>query len=228
MVGPSPDPAYIAAMITSFSIDASTRELHGPAGRVRVERHVVRLAAVLLRTPGQVVTYAAITAAMWPPPAVPPAQAMKGVRAAAGKLRAALGAVGAAERLKVLYGSGMLIAGLPPREHDGPATPAAALGLTLDPATMAVRHGHREVDLAPQAVTILRTLLSGAGLATRTELLAAMYPTGETRTGAERVLRVKLAQLRRKLHAAGVPVRITHVPGIGYRLRAEVPPVSGS
>lgn len=227
VVRPTPDPAYKAAMTTTFGFDPSTRELHGPAGRVPVQPLVLRLAAALLEVPGEVVPYSAITVALWTPPAVPPARTVVSIRTCARKLRSALRCVGAEERLKTLVGAGLRIT-LPGSAQRGGDPALAEQNLTFDPATVTVRYGRREIDLPPQAVTIMRTLLTGDGLATRAQLLAALYGARQPPATAEYVLRVSLSALRRKLRAAGVPVTIAPVYGVGYRLRAEEPPMGGS
>lgn len=215
-------------MTTTFGLDPSTRELHGPGGRVPVQRLVLRLAAALLVTPGEVVPYAAITAALWPPPAVPPARTVESVRTCARKLRSALRCVAAEERLEALLGIGMRIAELPSQGHKAPPPPPAKLGLTCDPATMTLRHADREVGLSRQEVAIMVALLVGGGLATSADLLAALHAGREPPATALHVLRVRLTDLRRKLRAAGVAVRIAPIRGVGYRLRAEEPPAEVS
>ena len=210
--------------MNTFGLDSVTHELRGPAGRMRVRRQVILLAAALLRTPGEVVPYAAITAAMWPPPAVPPAQLEHCIRRATSTLRIAMGTVGAKEVVQTHRAAGlsiMLEAPTPTVEDHEPAPAPRCPSLIFDQAARTLRHGRQEIALGKQDALILWALLSADGFATTAELLAVMYPDGKKPAGAGRVLRVRVSALRSKLRTIRVPVEIAATYGVGYQLRAE-------
>lgn len=93
--------------------------------------------------------------------------------------------------------------------------------LTLDPKTMSVRFGGKEVKLPPKCLRILELLIREPGrVISRDEIERLVW--GESQETSD-TLRSHLHTLRRALTAAGGydPVETLH--GIGYRLRATDP-----
>lgn len=92
------------------------------------------------------------------------------------------------------------------------------LGLRLDPAAHAVRHGERMASLTPTEFRILAALSSSPGdVLRRAALTAAAWPEGAIVHA--NTLDTYIARLRRKLDAVGSDQRIDTVRGVGYALR---------
>ena len=115
------------------------------------------------------------------------------------------------ELLSALTAVTASLAGRVPRplQLDEAAGPPSARG------SRPVSWGGRTVMLAPREFALLEYLLDHPGEPlTRQALLGAVFPTSDTRS-----LRVHITAVRSKLERLGpVPVRISTVRGMGYRL----------
>lgn len=90
--------------------------------------------------------------------------------------------------------------------------------LTLDPKTMSVRYGSKEVRLPPKALRILELLMREPGrVVSRDEIEREVW--GETQETSD-ALRSHLHMLRRALVAAGGRDPVETLHGIGYRISA--------
>jgi two-component system KDP operon response regulator KdpE len=108
------------------------------------------------------------------------------------------------------------------RARRDPLSPVLESGnLRLDQGSRRVTVGHREVHLTPTEYEILKYLMANAGkVATYPMLLRAVW--GDAYVEASPILRVFIAQLRRKIEPD--PDRPTYIltePRIGYRFRGE-------
>jgi len=109
------------------------------------------------------------------------------------------------------------------KRHTGRVTsPAIIAGdLTLDPQTLSIRFGSREVKLPRKCVRLLETLMTQPNrVFKRRELETAVWgdaqPTSDT-------LRSHMHVLRRELIRAGGYDPIENLHGLGYRLRPHAP-----
>ena len=124
------------------------------------------------------------------------------------------------------FAPGELVARLNRALRRSAATPVAgepvlrADGLALDLAAHRVTVEDREVHLTPKEFDLLRVLMQGRGrLLTHRTLLKAVW--GQAYEDDTRVLRVHLANLRRKIEPEpGRPRYIVTDPGVGYRFAA--------
>jgi two-component system OmpR family response regulator len=92
------------------------------------------------------------------------------------------------------------------------------LGLRLDPAAHAVRHGQQIASLTPTEFRIFAALSSNPGdVVRRGALTAAAWPDGAIVHA--NTLDTYIARLRRKLDAVGSQQHIDTVRGVGYALR---------
>ncbi len=97
------------------------------------------------------------------------------------------------------------------------AAGASADGVSLDPATHALRGASGEVALTPTEFRLLACLLRAAGaVVRRRELVNAAWPAGAY--VAENTLDQYVAKLRRKLREAESSRTVLTVRGVGYRL----------
>lgn len=97
-------------------------------------------------------------------------------------------------------------------------TPAfAAAGLAISPETHQASFYDRPLHLSAREIDVLALLIRRAGYPVpRTTLEAAAYGTGVQRSA--NAIEAVLSRLRRTLRAAGCPVRIDAVRGVGWRL----------
>jgi two-component system response regulator AdeR len=97
-----------------------------------------------------------------------------------------------------------------------PPEPRRLGAIELDAWSRTVRVGGNEVALTPGELRLLEALARQPGRAfSREELLARAFPDGD---GQERTVDSHVANLRRKLEAAGAPRCVVTVAGVGYRL----------
>jgi DNA-binding response OmpR family regulator len=91
--------------------------------------------------------------------------------------------------------------------------------LMLDPETLAIRFGGKDVNLPPKCLRLLETLLARPNrVFSRSELETAVW--GEEQETSN-TLRSHLHVLRRELVSAGGYDPIENVHGLGYRLVAK-------
>jgi DNA-binding response OmpR family regulator len=94
--------------------------------------------------------------------------------------------------------------------------------LTLDPRTLAIRFGEREVKLPPKCIRLLEALMMEPGRVwTRAELENEVW--GEEQETSD-TLRSHMRLLRRALNEAGGYDPVETVHGLGYRLLAHARP----
>jgi DNA-binding response OmpR family regulator len=92
----------------------------------------------------------------------------------------------------------------------------AAGGITLDPHTLAIRFGGKDVRLPPKCIRLLETLMGQPNrVYSRKDLEAAVW--GENQPNSD-TLRSHMHVLRRELSQAGGYDPIENVHGLGYRL----------
>jgi DNA-binding response OmpR family regulator len=102
------------------------------------------------------------------------------------------------------------------RAEGNAGTTLAAAGVTLDPASRAVRVGGAPVELSPREFALLQELLLHAGrVLTRQQLESRLYEWDQSLES--NAIEVHVHHLRRKL-GAGV---ITTVRGVGYLIPRE-------
>jgi two-component system, OmpR family, KDP operon response regulator KdpE len=106
------------------------------------------------------------------------------------------------------------------RVPDSDAEPSVALGgLVIDFVAHTVTRDGDEVHLTPTEFELLRTLVRNRGrLMTHRALLSEVWGPAWSEDTA--ILRTHVANLRRKVEAAGGPRLIRTDPGIGYRIDA--------
>ncbi|MGZ9005884.1 MAG: response regulator transcription factor [Burkholderiales bacterium] len=93
--------------------------------------------------------------------------------------------------------------------------------LTLDPRTLEIRFGQKDVKLPPKCIKLLETMMSEPGrLFSRTHLESAVW--GDTQETSD-TLRSHMHILRRALVEAGGRDPIETVHGLGYRLVPDAP-----
>lgn len=104
------------------------------------------------------------------------------------------------------------------------ATPILDLGvLRVDQEHRVVTVDGREVHLTPIEYKLLVLLAKNAGkVLTHRQILSDVW--GPAYVGQTHYVRVRMAELRKKLESGGAPTRLLLTePGVGYRLRAEPP-----
>jgi DNA-binding response OmpR family regulator len=107
------------------------------------------------------------------------------------------------------------------KRHAGQVAPRklAAGGITLDPQTLAIRFGDKDVRLPPKCIRLLETLMAQPNrVYSRKELESAVW--GENQQTSD-TLRSHMHVLRRELSQAGGHDPIENVHGLGYRLVAR-------
>ena len=98
-----------------------------------------------------------------------------------------------------------------------PRSPALELGFELNPLTHALETTSVTLRLTPTEFRILATIASRPGeVVRRRAVIAAGWPDGAI--VADNTLDSFLSRLRTKLEAAGAPVAIETVRGVGFRL----------
>lgn len=94
-----------------------------------------------------------------------------------------------------------------------------AEGLEVDLAARVVRRDGREIHLTPTEFDLLRVLVRNRGrLMTHRQLLTAVWGAGYS--DDTQVLRVHVANLRRKIEPPGDPRYVKTDPRVGYRFAA--------
>ncbi|HEX7671596.1 MAG TPA: response regulator [Polyangiaceae bacterium] len=104
------------------------------------------------------------------------------------------------------------------------ASPLLDLGLLrVDQEHRVVTVDGREVHLTPIEYKLLVLLAKNAGkVLTHRQILSEVW--GPAYVGQTHYVRVRMAELRKKLESGGAPTRLLLTePGVGYRLRAEPP-----
>jgi two-component system KDP operon response regulator KdpE len=104
------------------------------------------------------------------------------------------------------------------------ASPLLDLGvLKVDQEHRVVTVDGREVHLTPIEYKLLVLLAKNAGkVLTHRQILSEVW--GPAYVGQTHYVRVRMAELRKKLESGGAPTRLLLTePGVGYRLRAEPP-----
>jgi two-component system, OmpR family, KDP operon response regulator KdpE len=129
-------------------------------------------------------------------------------------------AAGADDYVTKPFGPRELIARLQAVLRRSAAAPEDALiqadGLEVDLAARVVRRGGEDIHLTPKEFDLLRTLAQNRGrLMTHRALLTTVW--GEGYGDDTQVLRVHVANLRRKIEPAEGPRYIKTDPGVGYR-----------
>jgi len=89
--------------------------------------------------------------------------------------------------------------------------------LHLDPASGAIHHGYKVLDLSPREALLLRTLLQRAGRAVSKEQLFEVVFPGATEVQYE-AIEVVVYRLRKKLADTGTA--LVTLRGLGYLLKA--------
>jgi two-component system OmpR family response regulator len=98
-----------------------------------------------------------------------------------------------------------------------PTRPSAALGLTLDPTSHAIRTETGEALLTPTEFRMLAAITSRPGeVVRRRTVVAAAWPDGAI--VSENTIDSFIRRLRTKLESVGSPVAIETVRGVGFRL----------
>jgi DNA-binding response OmpR family regulator len=91
--------------------------------------------------------------------------------------------------------------------------------LSFDPAARLACSGATPIDLTPREASLFEELIrTGNRIVVRDVLAERLYGVDEDVSG--NALEATVSRLRRKLAAAGSPVRIEALRGIGYRLAA--------
>jgi two-component system, OmpR family, response regulator len=109
------------------------------------------------------------------------------------------------------------VAALARRAPAGPPGPND-LGVTLDPAAHALRHGERRVALTPTEFRLMAALVARPDeVMRRAALIATAWPDGAI--VHQNTLDAYMARLRRKLREVGAEVSVETVRGVGYALR---------
>ncbi|MBO0653707.1 response regulator transcription factor [Streptomyces triculaminicus] len=99
----------------------------------------------------------------------------------------------------------------------GPAGPAPAGELTLDPARYTVTVRGRDIALTPTEFRLLAALMASCGdIVSRRGLIRAGWPEGAH--VSENTLDQYLSRLRRKLRQAGSDLTVRTARGVGHRL----------
>jgi two-component system, OmpR family, response regulator len=92
------------------------------------------------------------------------------------------------------------------------------LGVTLDPAAHALRHGERRVPLTPTEFRLMAALVARPDeVMRRTALVAVAWPDGAI--VHDNTLDAYMARIRRKLRDVHAEVTVETVRGVGYVLR---------
>lgn len=106
------------------------------------------------------------------------------------------------------------------RRSSGGPRPAAFHDIALDPAMMAVRCGRRTVLLTAREMDILQALVQAGGRPVSPRALADAA-WSEPWEASDEALWTHVANLRKKLRAAGSAVSIRNRRGVGYYLQVE-------
>jgi two-component system, OmpR family, response regulator len=92
------------------------------------------------------------------------------------------------------------------------------LGVTLDPAAHALRHGQRRVELTPTEFRLMAALVARPDdVLRRATLIATAWPDGAI--VHDNTLDAYMARIRRKLREVNAEVTLETVRGVGYVLR---------
>ena len=110
------------------------------------------------------------------------------------------------------------VAALAKRAPSQPGDGRNELGVTLDPAAHALRHGERRVALTPTEFRLMAALVARPDeVMRRAALIASAWPSGAI--VHDNTLDAYMARIRRKLREVDARVTLETVRGVGYVLR---------